>query len=53
MTLGAITCAGRSNARKAVVAAAMPEASTRLAAPPSSCVSTASTWRTVALSARP
>ena len=53
MTAGATTCAGRSSARKAVVAAAMPEASTRLAAPPSSCVMTFSTCRTVALSARP
>ena len=53
MTLGATTCAGRSSARKVVVAAVMPEADTRLAAPPSSWVSTASTWRTVALSGRP
>ena len=53
MTSGATTCAGLSRARKVVVAAVMPVASTRLAAPPSSCVSTASTWRTVALSGRP
>ena len=53
IAVGATTCAGRSSARNAVVAAAMPEANSRLAAPPSSSVRTSSTCRTVALSERP
>jgi hypothetical protein len=51
--VGATTCAGRSSARNALVAAAMPEANRRLAAPCSSSLRTCSTWRTVALSERP
>ena len=53
MTFGATTCAGRSSARNVAVAALIPDASTRPAAPPSSAVSTASACRTVALSGRP
>jgi hypothetical protein len=53
IAVGATTCAGRSSARKAVVAAAMPEAKRSVATPCSSRVSTCSAWRTVALSERP
>ncbi len=53
ITFGATTCAGRSSARKSAVAAAMPEPSSNVAAPPSSRFSTSSVMRTVGVSGRP